>query len=296
MPSLIIPKGNAGMGGSSNHNNLLWRIISGVLFVPALVVIAREGGFFFLLLIELGIGIGTFEFYEILAAKGLHPYRCLGILAALVLGWTAYYASYLYTFLTLTTLIFILSVSELVRRQPKDSIYHIASTVFGTFYIGWLMSHLILLRELPKHLGLDYGVGVTFALLPFIIAWGNDTMAFLIGRKFGRHPLLQRVSPNKTWEGTIGGILFATLFTVIYRYLYATYLRLIDAILMGLIGACMALIGDLVESLIKRDASLKESYSTIPGHGGVLDRFDSIFFCAPFVYYYLRLLFEVILK
>jgi len=284
------------MGGSSNHNNLLWRTLSGVLFVPALVIIAREGSFFFLLLIELGIGIGTFEFYEILAAKGLHPYRFLGILAALVLGLTAYYASYLYTFLTLTVLIFILAVSELVRRHPKDSIYHIASTVFGTFYIGWLMSHLILLRELPRHLGLDYGVGVTFALLPFIIAWGNDTMAFFIGRKFGRHPLLQRVSPGKTWEGTVGGILFATLFTVIYRYLYATYLRLIDAILMGLIGACMALIGDLVESLIKRDAYLKESYGTIPGHGGVLDRFDSIFFCAPFVYYYLRLLFEVLLR
>jgi phosphatidate cytidylyltransferase len=268
--------------------NLFYRVITSVLFIPALVYIARFGKIPFLILIELGIGIGTHEFYIILEARGLKPYKGLGVIAALILGWNAYYASYIFTFLTITLLLLVLSAIELTRRNPDRAIYHISSTSFGVIYVGWLFSHLILLREIPDHIGGDYSTGISYALLPFVIAWTQDTFAYFIGTKFGKHKVLTRVSPGKSWEGLIGGGLFAILGLFIMRRLYSPYLSIYDCLILGILGTVAGPIGDLVESMIKRDARLKDTSVTIPGHGGVLDRFDSILFVAPIVYYYLR--------
>jgi len=125
-------------------------------------------------------------------------------------------------------------------------------------------------------------------MLPFAIAWTGDIVAFFVGSRFGRHKMLKRVSPAKSWEGAICGGLAATgaLFTM--RALYAPYLSVADTIILGVLGYTVAVVGDLVESLLKRDANLKDVSTSIPGHGGVLDRFDSLLFTAPMVYYYLR--------
>lgn len=272
--------------------NLLYRTISALVFVPALLYIAAEGRVFFLILVELGIGVGTYEFYEILEARGLHPYKTLGVLAALILGLSTYFRNYLSIFVTFTALLFFLSISELTRKNPDRSIYHISTTVFGIFYVGWLMSHLILLREMPVTLHRNYEIGATYALLPFLLAWSNDTAAYFIGGKLGRRPLIPRVSPKKTWEGTIGGGIFSIIILFVFAKLLFTqwfyYLNVFDCIVLGLLCGVAAPVGDLVESLLKRDALVKDASNTIPGHGGILDRFDSILFCAPIVYYYLR--------
>ncbi len=271
-------------------SNLFYRIITGILFVPALVYIAREGNIPFLALVELGIFLTSYEFYKILEAKGLRPYKTVGILASLLLGLNAYFASYIFTLATITILFLALSISELTRVDPDRAIYHISTTYFGVIYTGWLFSHLILLREIPKHLGGDYGVGLSYVMLPFVIAWTSDTFAFFIGSRFGRHKILRRVSPAKSWEGAIGGGVIALGALFIMRSLYAPYLTILDTIILGFLGSAGGVVGDLVESLIKRDANLKDVSKAIPGHGGALDRFDSLFFTAPLVYYYLRFL------
>ena len=270
-------------------NNLFYRILTSVLFIPALVYIAREGNIPFLVLIELGILLSSYEFFTILEIKGLNPHKSLGIIAAVLLGLNAYFASYFFTLATLTILFILLSIPELTRTDPDRAIYHISTTFFGVIYTGWLFSHLILLREFPVHKGGDYSLGLSYAMLPFVIAWTGDTFAFLIGSKLGRHKLLKRVSPSKSWEGTIGGGLASIAALFVMRTFYAQYLTVFDTIVLGILGYSSAVLGDLIESLLKRDAKLKDVSSSIPGHGGVLDRFDSILFTAPLVYYYLRL-------
>jgi len=269
--------------------NLFYRIITSVLFIPVLVYIAREGNIPFLVLIELGILLSSYEFFTILEIKGLNPHKSLGIIAAVLLGLNAYFASYFFTLTTLTILFILLSIPELTRTDPDRAIYHISTTFFGVIYTGWLFSHLILLRELPVHKGGDYSLGLSYAMLPFVIAWTGDTFAFFIGSKLGRHKLLKRVSPSKSWEGTIGGGLASIAALFVMRTFYAQYLTVFDTIVLRILGYYIAVVGDLIESKLKRDAKLKDVSSSIPGHGGVLDRFDSILFTAPLVYYYLRL-------
>ena len=269
--------------------NMVHRLITSLLFVPSLFYIAYNGGVYFLILIELGILIGTFEFYEILRAKGMKPYKRIGITVAVILGLIAYFQSYVFTYLVFTLLVMVLSSTELFRKDQDRAINHVGTTIFGILYVSWLFSHLILLRELPTATGRPYNIGVTYVLIPFFIAWGYDTGAFFVGRKFGKRKLLPRVSPSKTWEGAIGGVFVSFIFLFTYHKIFnLQFLTIFDVIVLVIFGSCFAQVGDLVESLIKRDAQIKDTASHIPGHGGILDRFDSVLFVAPFVYYFLR--------
>jgi len=246
---------------------------------------------------ELGIFLGTYEFFDILREKGLRPYKTLGIIAALTLGLNAYFQSHVFTVLTPAALLFIVTVAELFRKEQRESIFHISSTIFGVIYVGWMFSHLILLNNMPEVLPLkDYynifhiriKLSTSFALLPFVLTWVNDSMAYFIGKRFGRHNFFSRISPKKTWEGVIGGGLSSVVAAFLYQQLYASYLSWFDCVALGVLVAYVAPLGDLVESMIKRDVKLKDSSAIIPGHGGFLDRFDSILFTAPLIYYYLR--------
>lgn len=230
-------------------------------------------------------------------SRGLKPYKKLGIIAAMTLGLNSYYQSHIFTFITPLVLIFVLSIAELFRRKPENSIFNISSTLFGVIYVGWLFSHLILLMNMPltitpkeyyNILNIRIRLGTSFALLPFALTFINDASAFFIGRKLGKHKFFPWISPNKTIEGVIGGGIFSIIGCFIYRVFYATYLSWFDCLALGFLTAFFAPAGDLVESLIKRDANLKDSSNLIPGHGGFLDRFDSILFVSPIVYYYLR--------
>jgi len=277
--------------------NLKDRWFSAFLFLPALIIIAWAGDIYFLILIELGIGLGTYEFFHILKKRGLDPYTVFGVVAALILGINSYFQSHIFTFITPSALIFATCLFELFRKEKGNAIFHISTTVFGVMYVGWLMSHLILLMEMPKVVTphIYYNIfhfkirmGTSFALLPFALTWMNDTFAFYIGRKFGKHPFFQKISPKKTSEGVIGGAIFAIIGTFIYRYIYGPYLSSFDCIALGGLTAILSPLGDLTESMFKRDVDIKDSSDTIPGHGGILDRFDSLLFTAPVIYYYLR--------
>jgi phosphatidate cytidylyltransferase len=128
---------------------------------------------------------------------------------------------------------------------------------------------------------------MSYALLPFFLAWSCDTAAYGVGRAFGRRKLAPTLSPKKSVEGAMGGLAASIAAGLIARLWFAPYLTLLDALLLGALVGFFAQVGDLVESLLKRDAATKDSSGLIPGHGGALDRFDSLLFAAPIVYYYL---------
>jgi len=149
-----------------------------------------------------------------------------------------------------------------------------------------LGSHFILLRELPRPAGLDYALGARFVLLGIVLTWSCDTGAYFVGRAIGRTPLLPRVSPKKSREGAVGGVAFAMIAGWISQRTFASYMSLSMALWMALVAALAGIAGDLVESLMKRDLHVKDTAHLIPGHGGTLDRFDSLFFSIPLIYYF----------
>jgi phosphatidate cytidylyltransferase len=269
--------------------SLALRIASGLAFVPLLILLARAGGYVFLGFVALQVTLGLIEFYRMMRAKGLSPRLWLGVAISLALlgavyRWHGVPGDVLASGALLLVLAFGLRRPELPR--PVESM---AVTLFGVLYVGWLSAHLVLLRELPWRAGSTYPEGASYVLLAFFVTWSCDTGAYSVGRLLGRNRPWTRISPLKTIEGAIGGFAFALAAALIARAWFAPFLRVVDALALGVLVGVFAQVGDLVESLLKRDARTGDSSDLIPGHGGVLDRFDSLYFAAPIVYYYLKL-------
>lgn len=263
------------------------RLLTAAFGAPAAIVCSLVGGIPFLLAINLVIGVGLFEFYRMMEAKGIRPYKTVGVVAGLVVSWYVYFQGGFYSSLFLTLVLIVIMVLELFRRDGEFAVFHIASTIFGVFYVAWLGSHIILLRQLGQNLpGED--LGGMFVILAFALAWGTDTGAYFVGNAIGKRKLLPRVSPGKTLEGALGGGLLCLIAAFIAKLTFAPFLSTVDALVLGVASSAMATLGDLVESLMKRDVKIKDTSRALPGHGGMLDRFDSVLFVAPLVYYYLR--------
>ena len=269
--------------------SLRWRIASGLVFVPLLILLARAGGLAFTGFVALQVTLGLIEFFRMMRGKQLEPSATLGILTGLGVVWVAYQPHGAQGPL-LATAVMLLLLGLSLRRAPRPrQVEGMAVTLFGVLYVGWLSAHLVLLRELPWSAGLEYADGAAFVLLAFFVTWSCDTGAYIVGRRFGRHRPWPDISPRKTVEGSIGGLGFAMAGAWIARAWFAPFLGSWDALALGFLVGVFAQVGDLVESLLKRDASHGDSSDTIPGHGGILDRFDSLYFAAPLTYYYLRL-------
>jgi len=272
------------------------RLVSGFLFVPILIWLSRRGGGYLLFLVEIVIVVGMWEFYRLMEAKGVEPSKKLGIFAALTLATLVYWGGPTH-FLGLFLAAFAMTITlrELFRAVEKFPIYDIATTAFGVIYVGWLAIHMIMLRELPREVGVDYAIGSHLLLYAFFMTWACDTGAYFIGITFGRHRLLERVSPKKSVEGSVAGLVAATAAGVIGPLWFVRdaagtpLLTIPQSVILGVLVGVAGQLGDLVESLLKRDAHIKDTSGTIPGHGGVLDRFDSLLFSAPVTYYFFRL-------
>lgn len=264
------------------------RIATGALFIPCLVVITYHGGLPFLTLVDLITFTALLEFYQLVQAKGFKPHRILGLFFGLLAGWL-FFHNFATWFLTLflAALLILSMVREGFRRGTTSAIGNISTTVFGVVYVGILMGHLVGLRQLPLILGQPYPLGASYALLPFFVTWWGDTGAYFVGARFGRHKLVPRISPNKSVEGAIAGFLTSIGICFWARAWFAPYLNPGDCIILGGLAGIVGPAGDLVESLLKREVNVKDSSNTIPGHGGALDRFDSLLFNIPLAYYYL---------
>lgn len=269
--------------------SLRWRIASGLLFVPLLVLLARAGSVAFAAFVALQVGLGLTEFYRMSRAKGHEPHFTLGLLAGLAMVALAFRPSLAPPgFLITAGVLLVLALG--LRRQPGARVVEsMAVTAFGILYVGWLSAHLVLLRELPWSAGTRYEDGASYVLLAFFVTWGCDTGAYAFGRLLGRTRPWTTISPRKSVEGSLGGLATAVAAAFVARAWFAPYLGVWDAAVLGFLVGVFAQVGDLVESLLKRDAQAGDSSDFIPGHGGILDRFDSLYFGAPLVYYYLRL-------
>lgn len=182
-----------------------------------------------------------------------------------------------FLFIMATTLLLYL----VSKRDLSRSLVDVSVLVFGTLYIGFMLGHLLLTRALPD--------GVFLVFFVVLVTWAGDTGAYYAGVSMGRTPLAPRISPNKTIEGLLGGCLLAVVMALIAHAWFIPSLTIVDAVVLGLVLTVVGLIGDLSESMFKRGAGVKDSGGLIPGHGGMLDRLDSLLLTAPTYYYYVTL-------
>ncbi len=307
-------------------SNLAVRVLVALVAIPLIVAATMEGDFWFVGFVLLIASLALHEFYRLARAKGMAPQVGTGIVFGLCVTLTFFHSRLQMLLLTLLhahgmsvplpsmsqallilSLVFLplLLLVELFRNKP-GAIGNIAATFAGVGYVSLFFGSLIGLRELfvPGDFPISayfpvYGPDVPQGVVDTVYRWGGltvlavfvaiwvcDSAAYFVGRAWGRHKLFPRVSPNKSWEGAIAGFVAAVLVFLAARSLLP-YLTLVSALVCGTIIGVFGQLGDLVESLLKRDAGVKDSSALIPGHGGVLDRFDSLLFVAPLIFVYL---------
>lgn len=268
------------------------RTLTGAVFVIVLVgcIIWRFESFALLFLIITILGL--WEFYGLAEKAGAKPQKAVGtVIGAYLAGSVAscYWADYGINFYwTLTgPAIFFLFIIELYRKQPNP-FTNIAYTLLGIFYVAVPFSMLIFLPTAAQPGSTYYKPTIILGF--FLLMWTSDTGAYLSGRVFGKHKLFERISPKKTWEGTIGGALLclAVAFTF-SRFSHVWKLNTMDWMVIASIIVIAGNLGDLAESMFKRSINIKDSGTILPGHGGILDRFDAVLISAPFVFTYLVL-------
>ncbi len=261
------------------------RVISAALGIPLTLAAVYAGGVWYLLLIWLLSNLGLHEYLNIYRSCGYRPPAISaylgvnGVLGIIFIGRT----DLIYP--AITALFLILSL-QLLAGFNKCSALESALALWGIIYLGGLGGHLLLIRFLPR------GIAATGMLL--LNVWGYDTCAYFAGIKWGRRKLAPEISPNKSVEGALAGALGAVFLSVAAAWLFPHLLSPLTAgpaVVLGLGVSIFSQLGDLLESALKRQTAVKDSGSLIPGHGGVLDRFDSLWMAAPFAYYFFLLIY-----
>ncbi len=263
------------------------RLLVAGIFIPLILFTTLKGGWAFVVLITIIVGFATAEFYALARRKGTSPQAAVGIVASLAVPALLFRggAQPLWLFLGAFTLI--TACVELFRNRGSNTL-NLGVTLCGLLVVPVLLGHLILIRELPVAGARPYDQGGRWIVLMLLTVWVCDTAAYALGTAFGKHKLFPRISPNKTWEGAVAGFVAALVCAWGCHELFVTGLRLVDSLALGALCGTAGQLSDLVESQFKRDAGVKDSSTLIPGHGGMLDRFDSFIILAPLAYYYLR--------
>ncbi len=266
--------------------NTAKRVLVSIVAIPLILAASYVGSFIFFSFV-LAIALTSYYEFTMLAKnKDANTNIWIGFAALIFLLVNQYnYIFETYSFLLI--LIIIISIIELFRNR-NSAIINIGSTLLGIFYIGLFASSLIGIREFYPAIGDFYTRGGYLIISIFVSIWICDSAAFFGGTTLGKHKLFPRVSPNKSWEGAIFGFIFAVITMILLKFLILDFLPWETIIAFGIIIGTVGQIGDLIESLIKRDAGVKDSSNLIPGHGGVFDRFDSILFTAPVILLYLK--------
>ncbi len=269
------------------------RVITGLWGLPLLVAIVWSGEPLFTILLAVWGGLAAFEFYRLVAKVKAPTLTCFGLV------WTVFLIasrnSQLIDFLKpclseslllplLLTSAVVLPLFWLLRRPQRENAFAgWAWTIAGILYIGWLLGYLVALRDLDHN-----RTWQSWVFLALFTTFASDTAAFFTGRALGRHKLAPNISPGKTWEGAIGGVFGAILVSLFFILPTPLLLPLSwwQAVVLGLLVSVFGQLGDLVESLFKRNMGVKDSGRLLPGHGGALDRIDSVIIAGIVVYYY----------
>lgn len=250
----------------------------------------------FILVIAFLIGATLYEYYSLVSRTNSKPQIVFGIICGLLLYMISILVasgvlSMNYFFFLIPCLI-LLMIAELYRKQenPFDSLAH---TFFGIIYISVPFSLFPFvafgtegISSILPYSSQSFSPGIIIGF--FVLLWSYDVSAYFIGSLFGKHRLFKRLSPKKSWEGFIAGVVFSALISIPLHALLGVF-NLTDWLIISLIISITGTFGDLVESMLKRSAGLKDSGSILPGHGGFLDRFDSTLISFPFVYIYITL-------
>lgn len=279
---------------SDKMRNLIVRTISGVVLLGIVLGAAYGGKFAFGGFLLLIVVVGMWEFYNIAAATGATPHRTLGLAAGVVLLVTTFFLfdgfisdmrsadsvdMLIGGILYFTVLIPLCFVVELFY-DSETPLRNVATTLMGIFYVAYPMALLLFIPILIT----GEWQPESFLFYLFIV-WGNDVFAYLTGIAFGKHKMAPRISPKKSWEGFAGGVAGAMAMGAIGSFVVGGPLGM----WLGLaaVVAITSVFGDLVESMFKREAGIKDSGKIMPGHGGVLDRFDALLISSPFAFVYL---------
>ena len=253
------------------------RILTAVVGLPLLIAIIWVGDPWFTILIATMAAIGSWEFYLMASRSKIQPITYFGMAWVLLLVLSPHCPYAVTTPFLITSAIVISLIWLLFRSSKEQAFNNWAWTMAGILYIGWMLSHWVELRSLEA--------GKELVFWAMFTTFASDTSAFFVGRAWGKHALAPSISPGKTWEGAIGGLLASIIASLILGTIFPLPFNYWQTALLGCIISIFAQLGDLVESLIKRNLGAKDAGRLIPGHGGILDRIDSLIFTGVIVYY-----------
>ena len=261
------------------------RVILGILiFLAVLVVIYRFPAWMFCAVIALFIGFAQFEFFRMVENRKIFVYKYFGTIVGVLIPVVIFLGNgfpdmkHLEPILIMAASIFVFTLQFTRKDNARDHLVSMSVTLFSLFYISWFFSFFVRIRLL------DNGANLVAFLI--IVTKSADVGAYLGGSCFGRSELIPRISPNKTKEGTLTGILFSIFLAVTVGRMLTGF-SFLHALIIGIVLAAIGQVGDLAESLIKRDCGVKDSAPYLPGIGGVFDLIDSLLFTAPVFYFYI---------
>ena len=287
---------------------MFWqRALTAVVGIPLFLVVIYLGGWFLGAAVLLLSLLGLREFFRLAAASGLQPVPWIGYIAGAAIvamtaaegvalareGFLAEAALAEQVVAVLALTVAALLMQQVLRAAPPVTIANAGATLLGVGYVPLLFSYLLRLRAIslePTWLSgarVTVQTGVCWLFLVIVACWAMDTAAYAIGKLFGRHKLCPAISPGKTVEGAVAALLAATLLAACLGRWFG--LSVPYGVVLGVIIGVGGQLGDLSKSILKRQAGVKDSGAILPGHGGILDRFDSLLFSAPLAFYYLRL-------
>lgn len=256
------------------------RLLSGIVLVILALVFIITGNDLLLAVTGIISLIGLYELYRVFKIEK----SCAGVVGGLAT--IVYYCNLKFQFIP-DMMLFVIALLVVlmfvyVFSYPKYHTEQMLAAFFGVFYVSVMLSHVYQTRMLPG--------GAYIVWLIFLCSWGCDTCAYCVGVLIGKHKMAPVLSPKKSWEGAVGGVVGAALLTLIYCFVFqgsmgSTNRDIIMLCMICAIGAIISMIGDLTASAIKRNYDIKDYGKLIPGHGGILDRFDSVIFTAPIIYY-----------
>ena len=258
------------------------RTLVNLIGVPSLLFVMWQGGYWFIGVFTALILLAALELSDLVRQQKGNPLTYL-LMAGLIGLIFAQLCEGAIDQISILILVGLLSLCVEIFRGEDKPLLNMATVNFGMIWLGLLLGSLISVRLIPEH-----GLIITVAM--FVSVWTCDTFAFIVGSKFGKTKVLPSVSPKKSWEGSIAGLVGAILFMLIlfYNGAFGDWLCLTDVIAIGFITGGFSQLGDFAESLLKREAGVKDTSDYLQGHGGILDRFDSLAIAAPLTYLYLQ--------
>lgn len=291
---------------STRQTDLMKRLASSAVLIPFVLWTIAQGGLFYLgVVIVIGL-LAQHEFYGLIIDKGAKPIHSVGLGFGAAVILVAYFGNEYQAMLLMTASLLVVMVAQLGKNEIQEAMASISGTFFGVFYVAWLLSHAVLLRKffvaasahydpaLLLMLNITPDSGIFFMVYTLCSVVGCDVGAYFAGSAWGRTKLAPQISPNKSVEGALGGVIAGGLFGLATKLIFDIFWPDLSAAIpwsvalgFAVILCVVGIIGDLVESLLKRDAKVKDTGGLLPGMGGVLDRIDAPLLGLPAMYYML---------